>query len=208
MLAIAIPLIMSIRIQMKQKIILLFIFGMGAFVIVAALLTKLYCLVPSLISYVYINWYFREASVGLYVTNLPSVWSLIREVFPSLRSSIGSKRYGGSSKNPGNTHSGLRQWNGTGPRSSQAGIGMKSFATSRVTKGDDDEFAKYGRTASMERINKHASSRADDESSIKSGGSDSKQWEIKRDVTFTVETQPADIESQSGGSKDARSWNA
>jgi len=58
---------------------------MGIFVIVAAVITKIYCLVPSLISYVYLNWYFREASVSVYVTNLPALWTLARDVFPALR---------------------------------------------------------------------------------------------------------------------------
>ena len=59
---------------------LVFVFGMGGFVIVAATLTKVYCLVPNLISYVYMNWYFREASVAVYVTNIPTLWPLVRDV--------------------------------------------------------------------------------------------------------------------------------
>lgn len=59
---------------------LVLVFGMGGFVIVAATLTKVYCLVPKLISYVYMNWYFREASVAVYVTNLPTLWPLVRDV--------------------------------------------------------------------------------------------------------------------------------
>jgi hypothetical protein len=58
---------------------------MGAFVIVTAVLAKLYRIVPSLISNVYINWSFREASTALYVTNLPMTWSLLCEMFTSLR---------------------------------------------------------------------------------------------------------------------------
>ncbi|KAG5297905.1 hypothetical protein I7I48_07179 [Histoplasma ohiense] len=85
MLLVGIPLLMSVRLPLKQKCILLFIFGLGIFVIMAALLTKIYCLVPSLISYVYLNWYFREAAVAVLVTNLPFTWSLLRDIFPSLR---------------------------------------------------------------------------------------------------------------------------
>lgn len=96
MLIIAIPLILKVRVPLKQKLILLLIFGMGAFVIVAAILTKVYCLVPSLISYVYMNWYFREATVAILVTNIPLVWSLLRDVFPALRSWTGGshRQYG------------------------------------------------------------------------------------------------------------------
>lgn len=58
---------------------------MGAFVIAAAILTKVYSLDPDLVSYAYLNWYFREASVSVYVTNLPAVWALSRDVFPAVR---------------------------------------------------------------------------------------------------------------------------
>lgn len=94
MLIIAIPLLLKVRVPLKQKMILLVIFGMGIFVIVAAILTKVYCLIPSLISYVYMNWYFREATVAILVTNIPLVWSLLRDVFPALRSWTGGSNRG------------------------------------------------------------------------------------------------------------------
>lgn len=93
MLLVAIPLLMQVRVPVKQKMILVILFGMGVFVIVAAILTKVYCLVPTLISYIYMNWYFREATVAILVTNLPLIWSLLRDVFPTLKSwTGGSKR--------------------------------------------------------------------------------------------------------------------
>jgi len=49
---IGLPLLLSVRIPLQQKAVLLVVFGMGIFVIVAAIITKIYCLVPSLISYV------------------------------------------------------------------------------------------------------------------------------------------------------------
>jgi len=61
------------------------IFGMGGFVIVAAIIRAIYCLVPSLISYVYMNWYFREASVAIYVTTLPGIWVFLKEMFPIIQ---------------------------------------------------------------------------------------------------------------------------
>ncbi|KAL4917787.1 hypothetical protein BDW62DRAFT_217806 [Aspergillus aurantiobrunneus] len=93
MLLVGLPLLIQARIPLKQKLILVFIFGLGIFVIVAAILTKVYCLVPALISYVYMNWYFRESTVAILVTNLPLIWSLLRDVFPVLQSwTAGSKR--------------------------------------------------------------------------------------------------------------------
>jgi hypothetical protein len=94
MLIVAIPMLVQVRVPLKQKLILLILFGMGIFVIVAAVLNKVYCLVPALISYVYMNWYFREATVAILVTNLPLVWSLLRDVFPALKSWTGGSKRG------------------------------------------------------------------------------------------------------------------
>ncbi|OJI97057.1 hypothetical protein ASPVEDRAFT_78797 [Aspergillus versicolor CBS 583.65] len=94
MLLIGLPLLVQVRVPLKQKLILLVIFGMGIFVIVAAILTKVYCLVPALISYVYMNWYFRETTVAILVTNLPLIWSLLRDVFPALKSWTGGSKRG------------------------------------------------------------------------------------------------------------------
>jgi hypothetical protein len=84
-LLVAIPLLMKLRIPIQQKIILVSVFGMGIFVIAAAILTKVYSLDPDLVSYAYLNWYFREASVSVYVTNLPAVWALLRDICPAVR---------------------------------------------------------------------------------------------------------------------------
>ena len=81
----ALPLLAKLRIPIQQKLMLLAVFGMGAFVIAAAVLTKVYSLVPYLVSYEYLNWYFREASVSIYVTNMPYIWAFLRDVFPSLK---------------------------------------------------------------------------------------------------------------------------
>jgi hypothetical protein len=86
LLIVAMPILIAVRLPLRQKMILLVLFGLGGFVIIAAILTKIYCLVPSLISYVYMNWYFREATVAMLVTNLPLTWSLIRDIFPGLKS--------------------------------------------------------------------------------------------------------------------------
>ncbi|KAJ5204943.1 uncharacterized protein N7498_005822 [Penicillium cinerascens] len=94
MLLVAIPMLVQVRVPMKQKLILVLLFGMGIFVIVAAVLNKVYCLDPALISYVYMNWYFREATVAILVTNLPLVWSLLRDVFPVLKSWTGGSKRG------------------------------------------------------------------------------------------------------------------
>lgn len=93
MLIVAVPLLMQVRVPFKQKLTLVSLFGMGIFVIVAAILNKVYCLVPSLISYVYMNWYFRESTVAVLVTSVPFIWPLLREISHAPKSRIeGLKR--------------------------------------------------------------------------------------------------------------------
>lgn len=84
MLSIPLPLITKLNVPLKQKSVLLLIFSMGIFVIIAALLTKIFNLTnvwdPS-----YMLWYVREASVAVYVSNLPLIWPMLREWFPTLK---------------------------------------------------------------------------------------------------------------------------
>jgi hypothetical protein len=63
---------------MQQKIILITVFGMNVFVIATAVLTKEY---PSgTVELVLLG------SLGLvYVTNLPGMWALIRDIFSAVR---------------------------------------------------------------------------------------------------------------------------
>ncbi|KAI4719607.1 hypothetical protein E4T48_04081 [Aureobasidium sp. EXF-10727] len=85
MLIIPFPLIMQVSIVFKQKLILLCVFSMGIFVIIAATLTKAEFF-HSVYAEDYMFWYTREASVAVYVSNLPCVWPLLREALPALKS--------------------------------------------------------------------------------------------------------------------------
>lgn len=68
MLLVAIPLVAKVRLPWLQKAPLLAVFGLGILVIVAAILTKLYCLVPALLSYEYLAWYHREVTLSILVS--------------------------------------------------------------------------------------------------------------------------------------------
>lgn len=178
MLLVGIPLLLQVRLPVKQKIILLLIFGMGIFVIVAAILTKVYCLVPALISYVYMKWYFREATVAMLVTNLPLVWSLIREVFPALRSWVGGSKRTDSYRWTSNKKSGLRQYAAYGRSGGRksADITMHDYpATTNVTpnKGASD-----------------TSLHPSDERDLVSDDGSARALRIRQDVTVTVESEP------------------
>lgn len=84
MLGIPIPLIIRMRLPWRQKIVLIIVFSLGVFVIIAALMTKIFNL-TDVYSPNYMLWYVREASVAVYVSNLPMIWPLLRKWFPCLR---------------------------------------------------------------------------------------------------------------------------
>ena len=187
MLIIAIPLLFSIRLPVQQKAILLIIFGMGVFVVVAAILTKIYCLVPSLITYVYLNWYFREASVSVYVTNLPALWPLLRDIFPHLKSWGFESRKGSVSGKtfPSSAGSNRRQ---SRNRVNSKSFNMQSFPRLANIGGDSHQFLSQ----SQERINE-----MDDDMPKQTIP---RTLEIQRDVTFTVEKELHD-DLESGNSE-------
>lgn len=185
MLLIAIPLLFSIRLPLQQKAVLLIVFGMGAFVIVAAILTKIYCLVPSLITYVYLNWYVREASVSVYVTNLPALWSLLRDMFPQLRSwGFESKKSSSSGKTLTSSKRNSRN------RTSTMNFNMQSFSRLGDKYGDVDGSINQ----SQEQINKTVEDTPHYASAHRT-------LAIQRDVTFTVEKQSMDDDLECGNSE-------
>ncbi|GFF23240.1 hypothetical protein IFM46972_00601 [Aspergillus udagawae] len=176
MLAVAIPLLLQVRVPLKQKVILLVLFGMGIFVIVAAVLNKIYCLVPSLISYVYMNWYFREATVAILVTNLPLVWSLLRDVFPALKSWTGGSKRGTDRYR-------------SGPWTSK-GSGLRAYGPASQLRSGDYNMQDYTNhsTAMHQKAVSDVSVNQSDERDLSDDGSD-RALRIRQDVTVTVERE-------------------
>ncbi|KAB5585241.1 hypothetical protein GE09DRAFT_1048395 [Coniochaeta sp. 2T2.1] len=119
MLSVPLPLIFRTTMPVKQKVVLSVIFGMGMFVIIAALLTKVFNL-SDVWDPRYMLWYVREASVAVYVSNLPMVWPLVREWAPWLRSwapgSSGSRSRGRRETGRGGGVGGAGGWTKTGSR--------------------------------------------------------------------------------------------
>jgi hypothetical protein len=97
MLCIPIPLIRKLQMPLKQKAVLLLIFSMGIFVILAALLTKIFNL-SNIWDPSYMLWYTRESSVAVYVSNIPMIWPLLREWFPVLLSMTPGHKLSSSTK--------------------------------------------------------------------------------------------------------------
>ncbi|RAL05227.1 uncharacterized protein BO80DRAFT_421287 [Aspergillus ibericus CBS 121593] len=177
MLLIGLPLMVQVRVPLKQKLILLILFGMGIFVIVAALLNKLYCLVPSLISYVYMNWYFREATVAILVTNLPLVWSLLRDVFPALKSWTGGSRRGTTERYR------------TGPWTSK-GSALRKYGPHSQLHSGEYSMQTYNQstvTAPPKTISDVSLEPSDDREPSEDGSE--RALRIRQDVTVTVERE-------------------
>ncbi|OJD10402.1 hypothetical protein AJ78_08574 [Emergomyces pasteurianus Ep9510] len=173
MLLVGIPLLMSVRLPLKQKFILLFIFGLGVFVIVASLLTKIYCLVPSLISYVYMNWYFREATVAVLVTNLPLTWSLLRDIFPYLR----------------NWSSG-----GSGPTGHLGAISSARLSSRKALQSVDHKLQSFTRLGSATDTGNSALKGKNQHNTIINGSDDDSSVHslcIRQDVTITIQSEDA-----------------
>lgn len=181
MLSVAIPLLLKIKLPTKQKLILVLLFGMGVFVIVAAVLTKVYCLVPSLISYVYMNWYFREATVAILVTNIPLVWSLLRDVFPGLL-----KSWTGGSKKASGRYYPSAPWSNSKSGVSR-GFGVASQVRSAARSHYDIE--EMGPMPQKEDSRVSISQRSGDSPNSISDDGSARALRIRQDITVTIEEE-------------------
>jgi len=191
LLAIGLPPVLKARLSIQQKLILAVVFGMGSFVIVAAILRAIYCVVPSLVSYVYMNWYFREASVAVYITNAPAIWVLLREIFPGLqRLGYSTRKTTSGNKLP--NHGGAyvtSQVPGVNPdkKANWMRIGGRGYDEKALNTIDMDEYPinKAEVTTSVSRANGgHRRQNSQDDASVSSQGGG--PLEIRRDVTFSV----------------------
>ncbi|KAJ5826660.1 hypothetical protein N7447_003423 [Penicillium robsamsonii] len=189
MLLIAIPMLVQVRVPLKQKMILMILFGMGIFVIVAAVLNKVYCLVPSLISYVYMNWYFREATVAILVTNLPLIWSLLRDVFPALKSWTGGSKRGTDRYK-------------SGPWTSKGGSNMPPYGPPSHARSGDFGMQEFEGTTTITPQKATASDVSlslSEERDASSDDGSARALRIRQDITVTVQrdSRPSGYESNS-----------
>ena len=110
-------------------------------------------------------WYTREASVAVYVSNLPMIWPLLREWFPSLRTLTPGQKSSGNTQErnltglggrPRTTTIAGRHLSGTfgGKRLSDHGIVTtikgKGESTEELSSGDDTEMGAISRRDSWE----------------------------------------------------------
>ncbi|KAF2460094.1 hypothetical protein BDY21DRAFT_184732 [Lineolata rhizophorae] len=151
MLGIPIALVSGLSLPLKQKIVLGIVFSMGVFVIIAAILTKYYNL-SNVYDTSYMLWYFREASVAVYVANLPMIWPLLREWFPFLRDLSTATGAGPSAALPRYNKDGftqpsdIRSATGTVGNASSSGRGHHRSKLSSLTS------SAVGRSLGMHRL--------------------------------------------------------
>jgi hypothetical protein len=80
MLGIPIPFIINIQVTRVRKIMLVGIFSLGIFVILAAVLSKYYNFsMPN--TTIYMVWDIRETGTAMCVANIMCLWPLLRKVF-------------------------------------------------------------------------------------------------------------------------------
>ncbi|KAF8247372.1 hypothetical protein K440DRAFT_584731 [Wilcoxina mikolae CBS 423.85] len=93
-LAVGIPLLMKAKVDTKKKVILVGIFSLGLFVVLAAVLSKYYNF-SNPTTTIYMLWYIRESSTAIYVANVPMLWPLVRRIFRAgtFAGSTGSQGY-------------------------------------------------------------------------------------------------------------------
>lgn len=203
-LLVGIPLLMVVQVPLQQKIGIIGVFGMGIFVIAAALLTKVYSTVPSLLndSINYTFWYMRETTVAVYVINLPLLWPVLRKFFPYLTGR------GSSANQSSNTKSNMnnsKNWPASRKHTqisyahNDDEIELKSKPrTDGDSDGDGASTTGHGRSyynTSQEHIIESGQGKYNGEISV---------LEIGRDVTFTVEhSQDKNVQTTQHGAYQA-----
>lgn len=191
MLVIGIPILVLVRVPLQQKIGIIMVFGMGIFVIVAAILCKVYSTLPSLLndSINYTFWYLRETTVAVYVVNLPALWPLLRAFVPILTGR-------GSSANNSRTNNSTvftKSWPASRKRTQLGTNDLEDDDFEMKTRGGNqaDGDSEGGSTTQVGLGRSHYNS--SQEHIIENGqgngkgGFNSDVLEINRDVTFTVE---------------------
>lgn len=139
MILIVLPIFLRMRLPWQKKIPLIFVFSLGLFTILAAILNKVYSFSDPFGS-LWTYWYTRESSTALLVANLPFVFTLWIKI-PGLRKLIGysktrSRKTGFDDTGPSAVKS---------PKASQAGIDdwmMEDGTEERMKESGDMTFAE------------------------------------------------------------------
>ncbi|KAF7546070.1 hypothetical protein G7Z17_g8685 [Cylindrodendrum hubeiense] len=141
-IALPMPVFIQSQLPLKRKIVLVAVFLLGAFTILAAALSKYYSLaIPYGSEWIY--WYIREVSTAIITANLPFTWTLLQRMFR-----LGSfhAKYGKSSG----------QRTGDGPtrlRSAYGNLGSRTGEERRTRSGTAHDPEDISPSESQEQIN-------------------------------------------------------
>ncbi|QRD94790.1 hypothetical protein F9C07_1826748 [Aspergillus flavus] len=89
MLCIPLPLFIRSHLPLKQKVAVCAVFSLGGIVILMAALNKYYNF-TELQNPRFLKWYVAEVATAVYVSNVPLLWPLLRQLFRCLRSTVHS----------------------------------------------------------------------------------------------------------------------
>jgi hypothetical protein len=190
MLFIPLPLLLKLNVPWKQKAILLLIFSMGIFVILAAILTKVFNL-SNIWDPSYMLWYTREASVAVYVSNLPMIWPLLRAWFPALRTfTPGQKSSGISGKRAygANGSAQLRRNMGK-PRRLSSGKRDNGIVTTILGKGESEEELSGSDGIEMGMVTRKDSWEQDDVRRVRAEKSEGETKTVKGGIHLSTVVQ-------------------
>ncbi|KAJ5975636.1 hypothetical protein N7481_009343 [Penicillium waksmanii] len=84
-LLVILPMLFRTHIRWQSKLPIVVIFSMGIVVILCAVISKIFTFID-IYDTSYQFWYLREASIGVWITNAPFVWSLARSTLSILKS--------------------------------------------------------------------------------------------------------------------------
>ncbi|RAL12189.1 UbiD family decarboxylase [Aspergillus homomorphus CBS 101889] len=132
-LCVMLPMFARAQMAWKTKLPVIVVFSMGIVVIACAITSKFFTF-KNIYDDSYQFWYLREASIGMYVTNLPFVWSLARSTLSFLKSSnyAGQGRYNDPRYETDPHTNTTRLKTGNGTRSSRHFAGVYEPRTART----------------------------------------------------------------------------
>lgn len=178
---------MFVQVPLQQKIGIIGVFGMGVFVIAAALLNKVYSTSPALLnnSINYTFWYMREATVAVYVINLPPLWPVLRKLFPYITGRGSSANQSSRSRSAMNNS---KSWPASRKRTQLSHSNHDGFELKSKNGADGDSDGDGASTGDLGRSYYNTSQEhIIDYGRAKAGfTSETSALEIGRDVTFTI----------------------
>ncbi|PYH93415.1 hypothetical protein BO71DRAFT_420082 [Aspergillus ellipticus CBS 707.79] len=167
-LCIILPMFIRAKMPWKTKLPVILVFSMGIVVIACAITSKCFTF-KDIYDDSYQFWYLREASIGMYVTNLPFVWSLARSTLSFLKTSQYTNNGKYDDGRYGTDHASTARWKSIA--NTRSTRNMPSTYDTRTTRMDG-----LTRSESEENIIEMGGVGRGMQSTTTSTGSDNTDW--------------------------------